>query len=114
MKLIFHILILGFGAHFISLLFPLQTLWVIMLLYGFMLTLPDRWSFLLGFIAIFLLWTIYAFGIDYNNQHILSGRIGDLIGIGGFWVPILTGLIGGVLGGLSIWTGQNLRRLVFR
>ena len=98
------------GAHFLSLFFPLQIIWVLLVIYGIVWELRGAWPFFMGFIALFLLWSLYAYGLDWNNQHILADKIGDLLGMEGWMVPLLTGLVGGLMGGVCIWLGNNLRR----
>ncbi len=77
-------------------------------------TSPAR-SFLAGFLAIFLLWGVTAWILDARNESLLSGQIyelifqsTDLILQPGFVMVLLTGLIGGLLGGLSAMTGNLL------
>lgn len=67
-------------------------------------------AFLGGFVAISLLWMGVATWIDTSTEGILSSRIAPLLG---FQSPIplilLTGLIGGLAGGLGAWSGQQIR-----
>lgn len=68
-------------------------------------------SFLAGFLAIFILWVILAWIIDSANQHILSQRTAMILPLNGnsLLLILLTGLIGGILGGMASLTGSLLR-----
>jgi hypothetical protein len=68
-------------------------------------------AFLSGLLAILLLWSGLAFWIDTRNESILSARIGELLGIGGssFLLILITGLIGGLVGGFASLAGSYLR-----
>lgn len=69
-------------------------------------------SFLSGFIALFLLWGVMAFAIDSKNNHILSHKVGTLLGIGEnhILLIIITAFIGGLLSGLGALTGSFLQK----
>jgi len=75
--------------------------------------IPQRpWrAFLCGFLALFLLWGGLAFYFDSANNHILSNRVSLLIfQFRSPWLLIaVTGLIGGLLGGLPALTAGFLR-----
>lgn len=66
-----------------------------------------------GFLAIFLLWSITAFLLSSANEGILAGRLATLLSLpGGFFSILVTGLVGGIAGGLAALTG-NLARQQF-
>ena len=68
-------------------------------------------AFLAGFIALLLLWGGLAFWIDVKNDSILSVRISQLMGIGKNPVILIlvTGLIGGLVGGFAAMSASFLR-----
>lgn len=70
-------------------------------------------SFLAGFLALFLLWGGLAWGIDSANNSILSGKIAQILPLGGssFLLILVTATIGAVVGGGSALTGSLLMRL---
>jgi len=70
-------------------------------------------AFLTGFIAIFLTWALLAFVIDMRNQHILSKKLAQLLPLGGssFLLILITGLVGGLVGGLSAMSGSYLKKI---
>jgi len=68
-------------------------------------------SFLAGFIAIFLLWSILAFWIDSKNESILSQKIARLFSLGSSSISLIlvTALIGAIVGGFAAMSGSSLR-----
>lgn len=68
-------------------------------------------SFLAGFFGILLLWSGLSFWIDTKNEGILSARIGELLGVGpnSFLLILITGFIGGLVGGFAAMSGTFLR-----
>lgn len=90
--------------------------WWSIALAGFavMFLLPEKpmSSFLSGFLAIFILWGLLSLKISIANEHLLAGRISAVFY--GFKSPTLlfvtTGIIGGLVTGLSGLTGSLLRR----
>lgn len=70
-------------------------------------------SFTAGFLAGALLWGGYALYLDNRNGGILSARMGDLFaGASSSALLAATALLGGLLAGLSAWTGSLGRALV--
>jgi hypothetical protein len=69
-------------------------------------------AFLGGFTAIGLLWMIVATLIDVRTNGILSTKITPLLGFQSATLLILlTGLVGGLVGGLGALSGQQIRTL---
>ena len=68
-------------------------------------------AFLSAFFGLFLLWSILAFWIDTKNESILSVRVAELLGIGNnsFLLILITGMIGGLVGGVAALPGSFLR-----
>jgi len=104
------IIILGFFGQLFA---P----WWIIAIIPFLIeiTFPGNKSFAFfpGFYGIFLLWAGYAFWMDHQTGSILSSRIALLFHLPP-WplaVVLLTGLLGGILGGLSSLSGNYLRRV---
>lgn len=69
-------------------------------------------SFLTGFLGVFLLWVILASVIDFNNEHILSSKVAQILPLGGSYIAliILTGVIGGLVSGLASLTACYIRK----
>ncbi|MCI4666940.1 MAG: hypothetical protein MRZ79_02185 [Bacteroidia bacterium] len=77
------------------------------------------YAFLAGFLALLIVWGLVAFTKDSANASLLSEKIGGVfdvfLGMEGEWlIPkpnmlvLITALIGGLAGGLSIMTGNLL------
>jgi hypothetical protein len=74
--------------------------------------IKSNWGWMAGFIGGFLLWFSFAFWIDNANKSLLSGRVGQLfMGLSGFELLLVTGLIGGILAALGVLTGHLGRGL---
>jgi len=70
-------------------------------------------AFLGGFTAISLLWMVVATLIDVRTESVLSAKIAPLLGLQSSTLLILlTGLVGGIVGGLSALSGQQVRKLL--
>jgi hypothetical protein len=70
-----------------------------------------RWQvsgFMAGFLAGFIIW----FGVnalyDAQNGGLMMNRVAELISIPKMVVLILSGLLGGLLSGLALYTGKGL------
>jgi|JI9StandDraft_1071089.scaffolds.fasta_scaffold451539_1 hypothetical protein len=59
-------------------------------------------SFLAGFIAIVLLWSVFAFYLDFKTDSILTAKVNQLLPINAF---LLTALVGALVGGFAALTG---------
>ena len=67
---------------------------------------------LFGFLAGLLLWGGMSFYFDIENQHILSGKMGELFGgIGPMALIGITALLGGIMAFLGSFVGASLREL---
>ena len=72
-------------------------------------------SFLSGFTGGFLLWLVGAWWFDVANGQVLSHRVGLLfMGQAPLVILLITGLLGGLLGGLGCLTGRWARDLVIQ
>ncbi len=70
-----------------------------------------KWVFAAGFAGGMLLWGLHAAYLSSLNDGILGARVGDLFGgIGAGGAILLTGILGGLYGGLGAWTGKAVRR----
>ena len=72
-------------------------------------------SFLSGFLGVFLLWEVLAWWIDNKNNGILSQKIAVLIPLGGSTVLliVITSLVGALVAGSAALAGCYARRLVY-
>ncbi len=68
-------------------------------------------SFLAGFIGIASFWFVAVLMKDIPNDHILSGRMAVLFHLSDYGLLIfVVALLGGIVGGLSAWSGALLRK----
>jgi hypothetical protein len=73
------------------------------------------YSFLSGFLGVFLLWEVLAWWIDNKNGGILSQKIASIFGLDGssLLLIIITSLLGALVAGFGALSGSYFRRLVF-
>ena len=70
------------------------------------------WPVLAGFLAGTILWGEYAWLLDWQNEHILSGRMGALLGdLSGMQLILVTALLGGLTAALGAWVGYEAQRM---
>lgn len=112
MKFIVSVLLVALIAFVAGIFLP----WWSIALAGFIvaIVIPQRpfKSFLSGFLAIFLLWAGLSLWIDQANQGILLQRVAALFKLSNAsWLLFLiTGLLGGIIGGLASLTGSFVRK----
>lgn len=113
MKFLISILLIALLTFALGLYLPWWSLAVVAFVVAALIHQKAGKSFLSGFLALFLLWGILALIIDQKNQHVLSGKISTLFGVGeGSMVLILiTGLIGGLVAGFAAMSGSYLRTI---
>lgn len=68
------------------------------------------WSFLSGFLALFLLWGALAWTTDSRNNGILSHKIAQIFPLQGssFLLIVVTALVGGLVSGVAALSGSYL------
>lgn len=69
-------------------------------------------SFLCGFTAVFILWTILSWSITSSNDNILAPKIARILPLGGsvFALVMVTALVGGLVTGLASLSGSLISR----
>ena len=72
-------------------------------------------SFLSGFLGVFLLWEVLAWWIDNKNSGILSQKMASILGLGSssLLLIIITSLIGALVAGFAALAGSYFRRIIF-
>lgn len=69
-------------------------------------------GFMAGFLAVGLVWAGMAWQLSSANEHLLLGKIATLFKAPNpFLIVAITGLIGGLMGGLCGWAGASLKLL---
>lgn len=90
--------------HLALLWLPWYSILPITAIIAYLFNLKSGEGALMGFLSLFLLWTLLPIFTDISNNFILSTRIGELFGgLSSFIQWIITGLIGGIggcIGGL--------------
>ena len=68
-------------------------------------------AFFAGFLALFILWFVLAFWMDFANEGVLSVKIASTLGLGEskWMLLILTAFIGGLIAGFAALSGSYLR-----
>lgn len=93
------------------LFFPWWSIVIIAFLIAILIPQGPGKSFLTGFLALFIFWTLLSFWISTNNDHILAHRVSMLL-FKKDSPPVLiivTGLIGGLVAGFGAMTGSYAR-----
>ncbi len=69
-------------------------------------------SFITGFLSAFILWSVLAFWLSNNNDHLLAHKVSIIIlKIDNPYLLIAaTGVIGGMVAGFAALTGSFLRK----
>ena len=95
---------------------PFLPWWIIGILgffFGLLFRGKDVHSFLTGFVAMFLLWLVLIYFIDNSNESVLSSRMANLFGgLLPFALILLSALVSGLAGGLSMLAGSSLRKAI--
>lgn len=112
MRLLFTIFIIAVASAIAEWFAPWWIIAVVAVVAGFLSRLSTGKAFLAGFSGIALLWLVVALYRDLPNDHILSARMAQLFSLPSFglFIAVIV-LIGGIVGGLSAWSGAQIRRL---
>ena len=104
------ILVLGTIAQ---LLFPWWVSAVVAFWVGFWIADSPQRSFLYGFVAMLLMWSIFAGFQSSANGGLITTAFSNVFGgkVSGGQLIWLTGLIGGLVGGFSAMSGTLLRHI---
>ena len=103
---------LGYVAHQFL---PFWAIAVVGVLVGLLLAHKNSlFSFLGGFIGASLLWGGFAWYLDAENLGTLSGKLGELFGASGYLLLLVTGWLGGMMGGFGAMTGTLARKVFFK
>ncbi len=111
MKFLTALLLTALLSFVAGLYAPWWTLAIMSFLVGLLIAQRPGKAFLAGFFALFLLWGCVALWLDIRNKGVLSGRIGELLGVGNnsMLLVLITALIGGLVAGFAALSGSYLR-----
>ena len=91
-------------AYILELFFPWYSVAIAAFIIGF--AIRSRLSFLAGFIAIALLWTIKALLIDITSTSDLATRVAQIFPLREkIFLYLVVAVIGGLVGGFACMTG---------
>jgi hypothetical protein len=107
------ILAIGILAAVLEQFFPWWTIVIAGFALGYFIKQGAGSAFIAGFTAIFLLWTVYAYMLSHGNHDILASKVAELLPMKGHVKVLLlvTGLIGGLVGGFATLTGNFAAKL---
>jgi hypothetical protein len=107
--LFFIILILSLIVSFVL---PWWIVAIISFLAAFFIAKNSGHAFWSAFVAIFIVWVVMALFKSVPNNHILATRVAHLFPFGGQWIWLLliTGIIGGLVAGMSAWSGALFKK----
>jgi hypothetical protein len=116
MKFIAQIIIIASLTAALQLIFTWWTAAVAAFIVALIIPQSGCRAFLAGLIAVGLLWFIYALFISLNNDGILAARVIGLFPLphSAFLLILITGIIGGLVGGLGALTGNRLKYLIHK
>ena len=102
------ILILSFASGYFL---PWWIVAITAFLAAFFIGKTSGQSFWSGFSAVFIVWTVLALFKSIPNDHILAKRVAGMFQLPN-WILLLfvTALIGGLVGGMSAWSGVLLKK----
>jgi hypothetical protein len=110
MKFIVALLLTAVLAFIGGLYFPWWSIAVAAFVIGLLVRQKAWLAWLAGFLGLFLLWVLLAWLKNAPNDGLLSGKIGELLGIGNnpVLLIIITGFLGGIVAGFAALTGSML------
>jgi hypothetical protein len=115
LKYILSIVVTGLVAFATGLYTPWWGIAIAAFLVSAAIPQKPAFSFLSGFLGIFLLWEVLAWWIDNKNNGILSQKIASILPLGGSSVLliVITSIIGGLVAGFAALAGTYMRRLIY-
>jgi hypothetical protein len=115
LKYIMSIVVTGLVAFVIGLYMPWWGIAIAAFLVSAAIPQKPAFSFLSGFLGVFLLWEVLAWWIDNKNNGILSQKIASVLPLGGSSVLliVITSVIGGIVAGFGALAGTYMRRLIY-
>ncbi|MFC6101744.1 hypothetical protein [Olivibacter domesticus] len=98
-----------------QLLLPWWIILPITLFISYFFNKSPWFSFIISFIAIYLMWLLFSTYQSSMNDHILGNRIGVLFGLspnfgGWFLMALISGIPGGIVAGFGGLAGQYIRK----
>jgi len=113
MKFIISLILTALLSFAACLYLPWWSIAIVAFLVAVLIPVKPLSSFISGFLALFLLWSLFALYISTNNGHLLAHKISVLLlkTDDPFLLIIITGLIGGLVAGFAALTGTYARKM---
>lgn len=115
MKLLIRLIAIGILTYFIS---PLAFWWIAMVIAFAVCYISPSSSlnaFVAGFLGVGLVWIGYAWSLDVVNKSNFSNIIVKLFPVNeSFYLILITGLVGGLVGGFAAISGTTFRQIFLK
>ena len=112
MKTFLKILVIALLGWVLQLFLPWWNIMVAAFLVNAIIYSSGWTSFMSGFWAIFLLWSLAALSIDISSNSLLSEKIAQIFQLdNSILLVLVAALIGGLAGGFSALSGSLLRNI---
>lgn len=112
MKFILKIILIAGLSYLVELFFPWWSVVCCAFIIGAIMPTKGFNDFLAGFLGVGLLWLIFAWIIDVNTNSILTEQVAPILKMNNALVVVaVTGLLGGLVGGVGALSGSQLRRI---
>jgi hypothetical protein len=101
-------LVIAVGSAVLQLLLPWWIIALVAFAAGFVFRQKSFASFFAGFLAVFVVWTVYALVLSAANDNLLAAKVALLLPLQGqVWALLLvTGLVGGLVSGFASLSGN--------
>ena len=111
MKFFVALLLTALLSYIAGLFFPWWSVAIASFLVALLVHQKAGRAFAAGFSGLLILWMVLVWWINVKNENVLSGRIGELFGIGNnpLLLMLITALIGGLVAGFGAMSGSYLR-----
>jgi hypothetical protein len=108
MKFFIQLIVIALLAFVFELILPWWSIALAAAIGGYFL--KSNINFLAGFLGIAVLWIAYAFIISSNAAAPLADRVAAIFSVNKNLLIILTGVIGGLVGGFAAMAGAALKK----
>lgn len=111
MKLFLRLILIGTLTYFLSLIFPWWIIACIGAVCGWLIPGGVISTFISGFLGVGIVWMGHAWSLDAKNESVFTNTMLEVLPFGEPIVLIVvTGAIGGLVGGLAAVSGGLLRK----
>lgn len=112
MKFIIRIIVIALFSHLALLFLPWWSIVIVAFTVGALLTSNSINAFIAGILGVGLLWFGMALYINFSLDSLLPERVAALFQIESpILLAAITGLLGGIIGGLAALSGSYFRKL---